>query len=331
MSVQPLDLVAAGLAATGVILFWLGLVKFGNRQTLGVRLRLHVQADGLAASWRERDEADEQRTGRLEAARLTQRLKRSSLGLFVQSQLVRAGVTLLPEHFVRLQAALAGVAALLGYLVLGSTVPPVRLLVALLLGAAGVAVPLQVLRFLERRRLAAFERQLPQAIDAMAGTLQAGSALPPAMEVIAREMPPPISVEFRRVLREMDLGLSLPDSLANLQDRVRSADVVLLTSAIDIQQRVGGDLAGIFKGISHTIRERLRIRSEINVLTAQGRYSAYIITALPFAMFAFLWFANRAYVSKLLEPGIGGTMLAVAIGGIVLGYYFMKKIVTIEV
>jgi tight adherence protein B len=207
----------------------------------------------------------------------------------------------------------------------------VRLLAAAAFALAGVSAPLLVLGVLEQRRLNAFEKQLPQAIDSMAGTLQAGSALPQAMALIAREMPPPISFEFRRVLREMELGLSLTDSLNNLLTRVRSSDLVLLHSAIAIQQRVGGDLAGIFRGISHTIRERLRIRSEINVLTAQGRYSAYVITALPVLLCAFLWFTSRAYISQLFQPGITRVLLVCGIAGMIVGYYAMKKIVTIEV
>jgi len=330
MSLPPLDLLVAVFAAGGVALFCAGVATLGSRQILHRRLQSHVHAEALPAAWRLRGQEDSQRpTGT--AVSFAQRLRQSQLGLLVQPRLVRAGVSLSPEQVIRLQASAAGGAALLASLAVRASGRPLQLLAAALLGVAGFVVPILVLSQLEKRRLGTFEKQLPQAIDSMAGTLQAGSALPPAMEIIAREMPAPISVEFRRVLREMELGLSLPDSLANLQERVRSADVILLTSAIGIQQRVGGDLAGILKGISHTIRERLRIRSEINVLTAQGRYSAYIITALPFLLFLFLWFTNRAYVSQLFLPGVTQVLLGAGLAGIVLGYFSMKKIITIEV
>ncbi|HEU5318423.1 MAG TPA: type II secretion system F family protein [Chloroflexota bacterium] len=330
MSLQPFDVLPAVLAAAGVLIFCAGVATLGRRYTLHRRLQSHVQAGNLPSAWHARGPGDEGRLAGV-AASFTHRLRQSQLGLLVQARLIRAGVSLSAEHFIRLQALAGGIAALAAYIAVRASGTPIQLLAALLVGALGFGAPLLVVGQLEKRRLGAFEKQLPQAIDSMAGTLQAGSALPPAMEIIGREMPAPISIEFRRVLREMELGLSLPDSLANLQDRVRSADVVLLTSAITIQQRVGGDLAGILKGISHTIRERLRIRSEINVLTAQGRYSAYIITALPFLLFLFLWFTNRPYVSQLFLPGVTQLMLIAGLTGIVLGYVSMKKIITIEV
>lgn len=330
MSLLPFDLIPAVLAAAGVVVFCAGLATLGRRYTLHRRLQSHVYAANLPSSWNARGADDEGRFASA-AASFTQRLRQSQLGLLVQARLIRAGVALSAEQFIRLQALAAAAAALVAYIAVRASGTPIQLFAALAVGTGGFAAPLLVIGHLEKRRLGAFEKQLPQAIDSMAGTLQAGSALPPAMEIIAREMPAPISTEFRRVLREMELGLSLPDSLANLQDRIRSADVVLLTSAITIQQRVGGDLAGILKGISHTIRERLRIRSEINVLTAQGRYSAYIITALPFLLFLFLWFTNRSYVSQLFLPGVTQFMLIAGLTGIVLGYVSMKKIITIEV
>jgi tight adherence protein B len=110
-----------------------------------------------------------------------------------------------------------------------------------------------------------------------------------------------------------------------------SADLLLLNSAIGIQNQVGGDLAEILRSISHTIRERLRIRNEINVLTAQGRYSTYIITGLPIALFFFLYFTRYDYMSQLLLPGITRVLLVGGITGVVVGFYAMKKIVTVDV
>jgi tight adherence protein B len=144
-------------------------------------------------------------------------------------------------------------------------------------------------------------------------------------------MPPPISVEFRRVLREAELGLSFPDSLAGLVQRTPSADLVIFTSAVAIQQRVGGDLAQIFRVISHTIRERLRIRGETRVLTAQARYSAYIVGALPVFLFVFLWVTNYQYLSGLFQPGLPRMLLLAGLAGIALGFYSMQKIAAIEV
>src|SRR5206468_2607922 len=124
---------------------------------------------------------------------------------------------------------------------------------------------------------------------------------------------PPLADEFRRVLRESELGLSFPDSLTNMMARVPSNELVLFTSAVSIQQRVGGDLALILKGISFTIRERLRVRGEMKVLTAQARYSSYIVAGIPAAMFAFLWLTNYDYLSGLFQPGIPRVLLGGAV------------------
>lgn len=331
MSAQVIDYIAAGMGATGVALFCQGFLTWRNRRLLARRLETQVGADALAQVRASRQEERERWASIALATDLARRLRQSSLGAFVQTRLTRAGLAMQPARFIQLQGMAAVVAALVGWTLFRSGGSMAQLLVATVVGALGFATPLIVLNHLEKRRLAAFERQLPQVIDSMAGTLQAGSSLPQAMEITAREMPPPISVEFSRVLREMELGLSLTDSLSNMQDRVRSADLVLMNSAIAIQQRVGGDLAGIFRAISHTVRERLRIRGDIQVLTAQGRYSTYIITALPILLFLWLWATNRPYISQLFLPGITQVMFGVGIVGIALGYFAMKKIVSIEV
>jgi tight adherence protein B len=144
-------------------------------------------------------------------------------------------------------------------------------------------------------------------------------------------MPAPISVEFRRVLRETELGRPLPDALATMLSRVPSPDLMLFTSAVAIQHRVGGDLAQIFRGISHTIRERLRVRGETKVLTSQARYSSYIIAGLPVALFAFLWFTNYEYLANLFLPGLTRLLFGGAIMGIFVGFYAMNKIATVDV
>ena len=321
--------VAAVFAAAAVAAIFLVVERARRRQALARRIRGPVEAKPRAT--RDAREAVRARAARPElAAGISRRLTRTSLGAWVQGRLVRAGLALKPGEFILLQAAAAAAAALVALFAMRGDAAAVRLAAAAALGGAGFAAPLLVLGLKERWRLSAFERQLPEAIDTMAGTLQAGSGLPQALDLIGREMVPPISVEFRRVLREMELGLSLPDALSNLLNRVGSADLVLLTSAVAIQSRVGGDLAEVFRGIAHTIRERLRIRSEINVLTAQGRYSTYIIIALPICMFAFIWITNYDYLSQLFLPGMRYVLWA-GIAGMVVGYVAMRRIISIEV
>jgi len=329
MEGNTLEILAGALASVGVLAFSYGLTRTLRRKGIDRRIETHVVASGPREVLVRRGERATQHESAL-ATRVRARLMRTSLGAIVQERLVRAGLTLKPSDFILLQVAIASVAALVGALLFAGA-DSLRLLMAAVFAVVGFGAPLLFLSFREGRRMDALEKQLPQVIDSMAGTLQAGSTLPQSLEIIAREMLPPASVEFRRLVREMELGLSLTESLANLTDRVRSQDLIMLTSAIAIQNRVGGDLAGILKGISHTIRERLRIRNEINVLTAQGRISTYVITGLPVALFCFLYFLNYEYISKLFLPGITRIMLIGGIAGILTGFYSMRKIVAIEI
>lgn len=185
-------------------------------------------------------------------------------------------------------------------------------------------------RLFARRRLAAFERQLPDAIDLMSSSLRSGSTLSQAIDAIVREMDAPLSSEFKRVQREVELGLPLVEALGLLHERLKTNDVLLLASAVGIQHRVGGDLSPILTGLSHTIRERQRIRGEINVLTAQARYSAMLVGALPVLLFAFLWLTNYAYISNLFLPGLR-LALVLGIAAEVLGFILMRRMASVEV
>lgn len=329
-----MQIIAAGVAAASVAAVFAGLAITLRRRRLQARLNRLVGGHDSSGSGAVKPE--EQAAGFDDpraSGGINRRLSRSSWGVLVQRQLSLAGVSLTPGQFTLYQAGAGCLAAVAGLLIaaLAGLPAPLPLLLPLVLGPGGFGVPLLILRVLAGMRMAAFEKQLPQALDSLAGTLQAGSALTQSIALIGREMPAPISVEFRRVLREMEVGVSLTDAMVNLVDRVNSTDVLFLGSAIAIQQRVGGDLAAVLREISHTIRERLRVRSETKVLTAQGNYSAKLITMLPVGLFIYLWITNRPYISQLLDPGIGQMLLGAGIGGIIVGYAVMKKIITIEV
>jgi tight adherence protein B len=325
---DALALLAAVVAAAGIALAAAGLSGLVRWRFLDRRIRQYV---ALQAAAPDRERRRRPAAGAAGLSRgLQRRLTGTSYAARVQVRLNRAGLTARASAVILLQAGLATALALAG-LVAGPPSPIGRLLVALLLGALGAAGPLLWLDRMASRRLAAFERQLPQAIESMASTLQAGATLQQSLSILAREMPPPISAEFRRVLRDAELGLSFPDSLAGLANRIPSADLAIFTSAVSIQQRVGGDLAHIFRVISQTVRERLRLRGETRVLTAQARYSAYVIGALPVCLFLFLWVTNYPYLAGLFQPGLPRLLLAGGVAGMVLGFYSMQKIAAIDV
>jgi tight adherence protein B len=331
MSTDQLYVLAAILVAGGVTLFAAGLGKRLKRRAVERRLRACV-AQALTAPEvvARRPGSTTQRSVSPLVQAIQRLLMRTAYGAMVQARLVRTGTARKAWEIVLVQVCLVVLSVVLT-LILGPVDPISRLLTVAFLGAVGAAVPLLWLGRSVASRLATFERQLPEAIEAMAATLQAGSSLQQSMAILAREMPPPVSVEFQRVLRDVELGLSFPDSLAELSERVASADLVIFTSAVSTQQRIGGDLAHFFRVISHTIRERLRIRGETRVLTSQGRYSAYVVGGLPVALFAFLWLTNYDYLSGLLQPGLPRLLLTIGIVGIVLGFYLMNRIATVEV
>jgi tight adherence protein B len=187
-----------------------------------------------------------------------------------------------------------------------------------------------ILRSMQRKRLAAFERYLPDAIDIMAGSLEAGSSLQMSLDLVAREIPAPVSTEFARALREVSLGMALDDALLNMLDRVSSEDLDMLATAVAIQYRVGGNLAEVLKVIAHTIRERVRIRADIRTLTAQQTMSANILIILPVVLAGLLFILNPNYERRLFDPGFPQIATASAVMMVIVAHFMLKRIVKID-
>jgi tight adherence protein B len=194
----------------------------------------------------------------------------------------------------------------------------------------GFFAPDLFVKYRTGRRLKAFNEQLGDTIGLLANSLRSGYSLLQSMELVSRESTDPIGAEFKRVVREVGLGLSPQDALQNLLRRMPSDDLDLMITAINIQYEVGGNLAQILDTISHTIRERVRIKGEIQVLTAQGRVSGYIISALPLLIGVFISIVNPTYMNTLwafpwiILPVCGFILMAV-------GFFTIMKIVNIEV
>jgi tight adherence protein B len=151
------------------------------------------------------------------------------------------------------------------------------------------------------------------------------------MEAVAKELPPPIAIEFARVVREIGLGLSNEQAMNNMLRRIQSDDLDLMITAINVQHEVGGNLAEILEVIGFTIRERVRIKGEIRVLTAQGMMSGYVISFLPIVLGLILYLMNPDYISNMFQEFCGWIMIGVAVTGIVTGFIAIQKIVRIEV
>jgi tight adherence protein B len=187
-------------------------------------------------------------------------------------------------------------------------------------------------------RLNAFNKQLPDTITLIANALRAGSSFLQAIEMVVREAQPPITVEFGRVVREVNLGLAFDVALENMVRRVRSDDLELMATAITIQHQVGGNLAEILDSIAFTIRERVRIKGEIRTLTAQQRMTGYVVAGMPIGLMVLMMVIAPTFMNPLFEnpPGIMGLpagMIVLAIGGVLMfiGFIAIRRIVAIEV
>jgi tight adherence protein B len=199
-------------------------------------------------------------------------------------------------------------------------------------------VPKYWLKRRQGKRLKAFNSNLSDTIMLLANSLRAGSSFLQSVEMVVREAQPPISTEFARVIREVNLGLPLDDALANLARRVKSDDLDLMTTAIAIHHTVGGNLAEILDTIAYTIRERVRIKGEIRTLTAQQRMSGYVVGFLPVALVLLLSVIAPTFMAPMLQKppellGLPAGMFILGIGGVMMliGFVLIRRIVDIEV
>jgi tight adherence protein B len=263
------------------------------------------------------------------AAKVEKSVGKQTFGKNVQKKLAQADLklTLLEFMIAKIALTVVGLAAAM-YLGRGGALQIVVFgLAGMVLGFFGIDM---YVKFRISKRLKDFNGQLGDTISLMANSLRSGYSLLQSMELVSREAPDPIGAEFKRVVREVGLGLSAQDALSNLMRRLPSDDLDLFITAINIQYEVGGNLAQILDTISHTIRERVRIKGEIAVLTAQGRMSGYLITALPGLIGVVVSVINPTYMSVIFEfpwvimPICGGIMVFV-------GFLVIRKIVNIEV
>lgn len=240
-------------------------------------------------------------------------------------QLMRANWRLTTMEFLAIRLSLTLGSFLLAWLITRSLISGLGLAIIAYL------VPGLVLRQKINRRQIGFEKQLVDALVLLTGAVRSGFSLLQAVEVVAKEIKPPASDEFRRVLRETALGVPLPRALRNLAARMENDDLNLAVTAVEIQYQVGGNLATMLSAVTETIRERVRLFGEVRVQTTQQRYTGHLLSVLPFFMGALLFIMNPKYIGRLFVPG---PMLCVPLGalaGIVLGHFVIRRIARIEV
>ncbi len=195
----------------------------------------------------------------------------------------------------------------------------------------GAFLPYLYVRMRRNKRLGAFEEQLPEAIELIGRALRAGHPLSSGFKMAADDSSEPVAGELRRVFEEQRFGLPVPDSLLNLSDRIGLVDVRILVTAILIQREVGGNLAEILDNLAKVVRERFMIRRQLRVFTAQGRMTGYLLAALPLGLFAILYSMNAEYMSILFTDPLGKLVVILAIVMQVIGYFWIRKVVNIEI
>jgi len=260
---------------------------------------------------------------------LNRSVERSSIGDKISKSLSRADLKWKPGEFIALILIAAFVVGFVLWYIGG------RVIAVGIIGAIiGGFLPRMYVTSQQKKRLVKFDLQLPDMLNLMVNGLRAGFSTMQAMEAVSRELPAPICDEFRRVVQEMQLGISMEKALDNLLVRIPSDDLDLTITAINVQREVGGNLAEIMETISHTIRERIRIKGEIRVLTTQVMYSGRFLSLLPFFVIGIIYLLNREYIMEFFKPeNVPCGYIALAIAGLLifLGYIVMNKLGDIEV
>jgi tight adherence protein B len=339
--VDPLTLAVAGVAAAAIFLIAIGVATASGGSGVSARLERYASAreSGTAATASSGQGGIAELLERSVAlAQLNRVVEQRDFGANLARDIARADLKLKPSEFLAIWAAsIFGLPVICIFLSLG--LEGLRNPLALLIAAfIGFLLPRFWLGRRKSGRLGAFNKQLPDTITLLANGLRAGSSFLQAVELVVRESRPPMSTEFQRVIREVNLGLPFEQAMENMVRRVRSEDLELMATAINIQHTVGGNLAEILDSIAYTIRERIRIKGEIRTLTAQQRLSGYVVGFLPIGLAGFLFVAAPNFMSPMFQkpPDAFGLPLGVVIlafGGFMMfiGFMLIRKIVDIEV
>jgi len=312
---------AGGISLGVVLVFGGAYALMTGGESIDDRLARYA---GGKAGTQQDEKKRERRRPDVDVAILTTDVEDKRLARRVARDLARANLKLkvAEYYYIRIGAALgAG-------LVLGVLRDPLS-------GVAGLVIGWFAPRFWVGRRiggrLSAFNKQLPDVITLLSNSLRAGSSFLQGIELVSRETPAPMGEEMGRVVREVNLGLSMEEALKNMVRRIKSEDLDLMVTAISIQQNVGGNLAEILDTIAFTIRERVRIKGEVNTLTAQGRYSGYLVAFLPIGIALVLNMINPAFMQPLFTQLIGQILLGVGLFMMSIGFFMIQKITDIKI
>lgn len=326
-----MEIAIAGVAGVlALIILVVGVNSLRSQQRKEVEERLgryaaSAEYGSLLAEFQELQQPDAEAERNRLAKRLDDALADRGFAQKWRRQLSRADLKLTVTEFMALHV-ISGIGTFLVGTALFQSV-----ILGGVAGIAGIFFPRFYVAYKQGQRLRRFEQQLPDTLSLWVNALRSGYAVLQAMEAIAKESPAPTSTEFRRVVMEVQLGIPMETALDHLLERVPSDDLDLVNTAVNIQREVGGNLAEILDSIAYTIRDRIRLKGEIGVLTAQGRITGWLISLLPIGLTLFLYVVSPGYMGRLVENRMcGWPMLGCGLGMIGTGAAIIQRIVDIK-
>lgn len=247
-------------------------------------------------------------------------------GSWLRKLIEQSGVRTSPSA-VLLISVLAGAGLAIGAVVYGRMLP----LAAVIAGIAGLSLPILWLRHARSARIKKFEEQFPEGLDLLARALRAGHAFQTAMGMVADELPVPVGAEFKKAFEQQTYGLPLKDALNELSERVPLMDVRFFVTAVQIQRETGGNLAEILDNLASVVRERFKILRQVRVHTAHGRFTGYVLLALPAALAVALSFISPEHIKTLFTVPMGRMMVLGAMVMQSIGFLWIRRVIKIEV
>ena len=319
-------IVGTALAVITMLVLALGGNRDKKRSSLDSRIEAYTRqgAKKLAAANREVEASSmtQQAVAVAESVLEGQKGLEVALGLRLEA----AGLALKPAEWLLIHAGVALGLGILSLLLGGGN------LLYMLLGLVlGVAMPWLFLSFKRKRRVTAFNNQLADTLQLMAGSLSAGLSLAQSVDTVVREGNDPMAGEFRRALVETRLGIEIEDALTGVAERMQSVDFEWVVMAIRIQREVGGNLSELLKKVAETIREREYLERQVKTLSAEGRLSVWILGGLPPGFMLYLFMANPTYLHPMYTTPLGWAMLTVMSVLLTAGIFWMKKVVKVDV
>lgn len=318
---NPVGILVAAMVGLAIIAIFAGLLSVLYRESIAERLDEIAHTDVTDTGGAKYSSV----SLRNPLKQIDRQLLSRGLMTGITENLVQADLKLTATEYLFIVAGTALLGGLIGFVI---SRHPISAFVA---GLVSFFVPGIFVSWRRSKRRREFADQLADALAQIAGSLRAGHGLAQSLDTVSRQLPPPAGNEFLRVVRETQLGQPLTVALGHLIDRIKNDDLVMVVASININRQIGGNLADILETAAETIRERVRIKREIQVLTAQQRISGYVLVVLPIALAAILMIINPEYQMRLFTPG---PTLCIPIGagtGIVVGFLIMRRIVDIDV